>query len=75
MRDLVEAYDAIHGLWSKHNYWFSHAPIHPTEMRSRQGCIHGHTHDKLITNNRYFNACIEHTGWKPITFKELINER
>lgn len=86
MRDLVEAYDAIYSLWSKRNFWFSHAPIHPQEMRGKKANIHGHTHGNMVWTNpecnksgfseidtRYLNACIEHTDWKPITFQELTN--
>lgn len=83
MRDLVETYDAVYSMWSKRNYWFSHCPIHPQEMRSRKGNIHGHLHGNMVWKDwekqldtdevdpLYFNACVEHTDWKPITFQEL----
>lgn len=81
-------YDKIHGLLSHRNYWFSHCPIHPQELRNRQGNIHGHLHGNMVweeqdpeeasgptfmspIDQRYLNACVEHTDWKPISFEEL----
>ena len=51
MRDLVDTYDSVQCLWSKRNYWFSHAPIHPQEMRTRKGNIHGHLHGNMVWKN------------------------
>ena len=77
MRDMVETYDAVYSLWSKRNYWFTHAPIHPQELRDRKANIHGHLHGNLVLTEtgeidpRYINACVEHTNWKPISFQNL----
>ena len=71
MRDLVDCYDNVMSLYSKRNYWFTHCPIHPSEIRGREGVIHGHLHDKVIDDGRYFNACVEHTKYKPISFGDL----
>lgn len=86
MRDLVKAYDDVMALHSRANYWFSHCPIHPQEMRNRKGNIHGHLHQKLVTiqanpvfptperkDPRYINVCVEHTNFKPISFADIIN--
>ena len=84
MRDLVNVYDDVVSLFSRRNYWFSHCPIHPSQMRGKVGNIHGHLHDKIVwrsgalgglvevKDSRYINACVEHTDWKPVTFEELI---
>ena len=72
MRDLVGVYDDVMSLHSRRNYWFSHCPIHPSEMRGKTGNIHGHLHSKTIDDERYINACVERTSYKPITFAELI---
>ena len=81
MRDLVNVYDDVMALHSRRNYWFSHCPIHPQEMRGKIGNIHGHLHSNVIwrdsgllfsvTDKRYLNACVEHTNYKPISFAEL----
>lgn len=84
MVDLVTVYDEIKALYTKRNYWFSHCPIHPQEMRGRCGNIHGHLHHKKVQqeyrgdgdyvgdvdDRSYINVCVEHTNWKPISFKE-----
>lgn len=72
MRDLVTTYDDVMSLHSRRNYWFSHCPIHHDEMRGKAGNIHGHLHGKLINDDRYINACVEHTSYKPISFSDLI---
>ena len=80
---LDKAFDSIHSMFSKRNMWFSHCPIHPDQFRDRLLNIHGHLHDKKvlarnIINNemrpdlRYFNACVEHTDYKPISFSEIL---
>lgn len=83
IHDLVQVFDDIHGLWSKRNYWFSHAPIHEQEMRRRVGNIHGHTHTfnvlkskftkgaKDEVDTRYYNVCVDKTDFKPISFADI----
>lgn len=86
MRELCDAFDSVEALMSKHNVWFSHCPIHPQEMRNCVLNIHGHLHGKLVerlehdcfnnyeffTDESYFNACVEHTDYKPISFSEIM---
>jgi len=86
-------YDKVHGLLSHRNYWWSHCPIHPQELRGRKGNIHGHLHGNMVwgeeqesgglmgestwseVDQRYINACVEHTDWKPVSFEELTGEQ
>lgn len=72
MKHLVDVYDDVFAVLSHRNYWFQHTPMHPQEMRSRLGNIHGHLHGSIIDDPRYFNVCVEHTNWKPISFAEVI---
>lgn len=71
MSDLCHTYDKVVSLITHRKYWLSHAPIHPQEIRGRAGNIHGHTHNHCL-EGPYINACVEHTGYKPITFEELV---
>lgn len=59
----------------------SHYPIHPNSIpRWCQANVHGHTHANLvmrrsilgrrIPDRRYFNACIEQIGLKPISIED-----
>jgi calcineurin-like phosphoesterase family protein len=84
MRDLVETYDAVYALWTKRNFWLSHAPIHPQELRNKKANIHGHLHGNMVwadtkapteegfseIDQRYINVSLEHTDWKPIKLSE-----
>jgi calcineurin-like phosphoesterase family protein len=71
MQDLCLTYDKVVALTTHRNYWLSHAPIHPREMRGRIANIHGHTHANCIEGS-YINACAEQTEYKPITFEGLV---
>jgi calcineurin-like phosphoesterase family protein len=77
MARLVSVYDSIDVLYSKRNVWWTHCPMHPDEIRRKFYNIHGHTHNHIILNSdglpseHYFNACVEHTDYKPITFGEI----
>ena len=65
MRDLVNAFDEVHSLVKYKEFWLSHAPIHPGELRGKVN-IHGHCHEHVINDPRYYNACLEHTGYAPV---------
>ena len=51
-------------------FWLSHAPIHPEELRDRIN-IHGHVHYKNIDDARYFNVSCENIGFKPISLENI----
>jgi calcineurin-like phosphoesterase family protein len=78
MSELVKVFDSVDSLLSKRNFWFTHCPIHPQEIRNRQGVIHGHLHGNIVLDaqlqpdKRFFNACVEHTEYKPISFEEIM---
>jgi calcineurin-like phosphoesterase family protein len=46
-------------LVSYKNMWLSHCPIHPQEMRSRTGCVHGHLHEEKVQLHRLFRKPID----------------
>lgn len=67
--DTVELYkeakrpknlELLQPLYRYKNYWLSHCPIHPSEIRSRTGNIHGHCHNEANIGPQYFNVCIDH---------------
>lgn len=62
--------DRIYSLHKYKGFWLSHAPIHPDELRGKRN-IHGHVHDKTIDDDRYFNACLENTDYKPKLITEV----
>ena len=64
-------FKVLPGLFKYKDYWLSHAPIHPAELRGRKN-IHGYVHHKSIEDERYLNVSVENlTDGKPI-FLEAI---
>jgi calcineurin-like phosphoesterase family protein len=51
-------FESILGFAKYKNYWLSHAPVHPDELRGRIN-VHGHVHSNSIDDLRYFNVCVE----------------
>lgn len=56
MKTLCEYFDEVYSLYKWHEFWLSHCPIHPEELRGKKN-IHGHCVDsqtEVLTTN----------GWK-----------
>ena len=62
---LYTAFEDVRSLVSKGGIWYSHAPIHPAELRNKYN-LHGHTHYSSIGDDRYYNVCPEVNDFKPI---------
>lgn len=77
---MLKCFEKTFGFTCRHKHWLSHAPIHPQEMRSRTGNIHGHTHYNLVLDSkgkpdsRYINVCCEYTGQSPISWDFAVSE-
>lgn len=70
IKELIDVFDDIQGLIKYKEFWLSHAPIHPAELRGKFN-IHGHVHDKTVQDWRYFNTSLEYIGYKPISLHEI----
>lgn len=70
MKDLVQGYDKIYSLYKYKEFWLSHCPIHPEELRGKKN-IHGHTHYHNIDDKRYFNVSMENINYRPINIEEI----
>lgn len=69
--EYLEVFEEVHGLYCyKRKAWFSHAPIHPAELRGRFN-IHGHTHMNIMPEPQYFNACAEQINYTPVLFSDV----
>lgn len=51
-------FNDVYGLLKYKEFWLSHAPIHPNELRGKFN-LHGHVHYASIDDSRYFNCCPE----------------
>lgn len=54
----LKVFDQVYGLFKYREFWLSHAPIHPNELRGRVN-LHGHVHYQSVDDKRYFNCCVE----------------
>jgi len=69
----------VYGILKKHGFWFTHAPIHPQELR---GCknIHGHVHGNIILDkfgnpdDRYISVCVEANYGVPISLDYILEK-
>lgn len=70
MQELCDAFDEVYSLKKYKEFWMSHAPIHPNELRGKFN-LHGHVHQATIDDKRYFNCCLENTNYAPISLEEI----
>lgn len=70
MRELVNVFDDVHAIMKYKEFWLSHAPIHPDELRGNLN-IHGHVHTNTIPDPRYINVSCEAINYSPISLQEI----
>ena len=71
VQEYLEVFDEIHALRSYKNFWITHCPIHPQELRNRKGCIHGHLHASVLDDDRYFDVCPEKHNFELVEFDTI----
>ena len=54
----LKVFKNVYGLKKYKEFWLSHAPIHPQELRGKVN-LHGHVHYQTVPDNNYFNCCVE----------------
>lgn len=53
--------------------WLSHCPIHPMEMRGRLLNLHGHLHNAVVDDPRYFNVCLDQHNFSFVPLDNILN--
>jgi calcineurin-like phosphoesterase family protein len=66
----LKYFNSIYGLKKYKEFWLSHAPIHPNELRGKIN-LHGHVHYNSVDDNRYVNMSVENL-WK-MGYNSLIS--
>lgn len=83
----LKYFTQVYGLLKYKEFWLSHAPIHPDELRGKVN-LHGHVHYESIRkpfnpahdvkqelDPRYFNCCVENVlalkGQRLISLEEI----
>lgn len=69
-QEYLKYFADVYGLKRYKEFWLSHAPIHPAELRGKIN-LHGHVHYNDVNDPRYFNMCVE-SLWKK-GFPSLIS--
>lgn len=67
----LKYFTEVYGLLKYKEFWLSHAPIHPDELRGKVN-LHGHVHFGTLPDTRYFNCCPENL-WASRYGRALIN--
>lgn len=57
----LTVFKSVYGILKYKEFWLTHAPIHPQELRGRVN-LHGHVHYYSIPDQRYFNCCVENVN-------------
>lgn len=74
VRELCWVFDEIHSALPLRNVWFTHIPIHDSQLRGRDYNIHAHLHDAVINHPKYINCSLEQTNMRVASFSQLIDE-
>jgi len=67
----LEIFDEVYALRSLKSFWLSHCPIHPQEMRNRKGNIHGHLHESILDDSKYFDVSPEKHNYQLVDFETI----
>lgn len=59
-------------LFNYKGFWVSHCPIHPHEMRNRNGNIHGHLHSEKIPDQRYINVNLDVNDFQFVPLADIM---
>lgn len=69
-QELLSVFDDIAGMVKYKEFWLTHAPIHPEELRDKVN-IHGHVHNATIYDCRYVNTSMENINYLPVSLHEI----
>jgi len=50
----------------------SHIPVHDSEKYRFKGNVHGHTHEKNLADNWYYNISVEQIDYRPISLEAVL---
>lgn len=69
---LCEVFDEVHGLLKYKEFWLSHAPLHPDELRGKRN-VHGHVHTESVNDLNYLNVSVDSSfmNFFPRTLHEI----
>ena len=75
---LLPYVHSVCGMYKREGCIFTHAPIHPDELRRFKKNINGHVHEATVkshfgfTDERYVNVCCEVINYTPVLLSECL---
>lgn len=72
-KDFVQVFDKVIAIKNYKGAWLVHFPVHPDELRHKY-CVHGHTHNIMISDSRYFNTCVDVNDYTPVYWNTIIEK-
>ena len=75
-RELLSRFDTVEGSMRLKEFWLTHVPIHPQELRGKRN-IHGHVHMNSIRDyhgeydKNYINVCCEAINETPVSLSQI----
>lgn len=67
---LWKVFSCVSGPIKYKEFWLSHMPIHPEELRGKKN-IHGHMHDAVIDSPDYISVCCERVFYTPVNLQDI----
>jgi calcineurin-like phosphoesterase family protein len=58
-------------LFKTEGFICTHVPLKKSQMRHALVNVHGHIHNRKLNSPIYFNACVEHSNYTPISIDEI----
>lgn len=71
--DMLKVFDHISGDLNYKEFWLTHIPIHPTEMRGKYN-IYAHTHNAFVDDWRFYCTSMEQINYKAVSLQEIRKE-
>lgn len=76
LKDYLPYFVDIRAYNVKGEIIMSHIPLHESQLERWKLNVHGHLHSNYVMKDgekdkRYFNACVEVNGFKPISFDDI----
>ncbi len=71
--NLFRWFDKV-ALWrefKEYNFTAVHIPLRLDSLHKSEFCVHGHIHQKVLSDPHYINICVEHTDYAPIHLDEI----
>lgn len=69
--ELLKYVNSVCGMIKYKGFIFTHCPIHESELSRFCKNIHGHVHEKSLSDERYINVSCEVVNYTPVLLSDL----